>query len=76
MREFEDYNEMIVNKINEKKLKKYFELDSKGDLDVEINGLLNELKEKITSKLPEKKVFKLKVRKIKTKLKFFHYHLT
>ena len=68
MREFEDYNEMIVNKINEKKLKKYFELDSKGDLDVEINGLLNELKEKITSKLPEKKVFKLKVRKIKTKL--------
>ena len=23
MREFEDYNEMIVNKINEKKLKKY-----------------------------------------------------
>ena len=68
MREFEDYNEMIANKINEKKLKKYFELDSKGDLDIEINGLLNELKEKITSKVPEKKIFKLKVRIIKKKL--------
>jgi len=68
MREFEDYNEMIANKINEKKLKKYFELDSKGDLDIEINGLLNELKEKITSKVPEKKIFKLKVRIIKRKL--------
>ena len=53
---------MIANKINEKKLKKYFELDSNGDLDIEINGLLNELKEKIVIKLPEQKVMKFKVK--------------
>ena len=53
---------MISNKINEKKLKKYFELDSNGDLDIEINGLLNELKEKIVIKLPEQKVMKFKVK--------------
>ena len=54
---------MISNKINEKKLKKYFELDSNGDLDIEINGLLNELKEKIVIKLPEQKVMKFKVKR-------------
>ena len=53
---------MIANKINEKKLKKYFELDSNGDLDIEINGLLNELKEKIVIKLPEQNVMKFKVK--------------
>ncbi len=63
IREFENYKEVISEKINEKKLKKYFELNSNGELDIEINGLLDDLKSKISDKLPENKILHLKVMK-------------
>jgi len=53
---------MIANKVNEIKLKKYFEIDSNGDLDLEIDGMVNELKNKIILKLPEQKILKFKVK--------------
>ena len=52
---------MIANKISENKLKKYFELNRSGELDPEINRLLDDLKDKIATKLPENKIFNFKV---------------
>ena len=61
IREFENYKEIIANRLREKKLKKYFELNSNGELDEEINNRIIELQNKIATILPENKIFRFKV---------------
>ncbi len=66
IRELENYIDSIglnnQNNLDKIKLaKRYFELDNKGTLDSNTNQMLDDLKSRIVSKLPQDKIFKFKI---------------
>lgn len=62
IRDFNDYNEIIEEHKENKLLKRFFELDSNGNLDQESNQLLTNLRERLENILPDSNINKFETK--------------